>query len=193
MFQCKYKVYNDTDYISTQVAPNPSNPEFNHSKVFSFKMDVEFLKYLTDGSVLMEVWGMQKPLQNDVRGNTQQVMESEAKAKANVSALNTNQRIIDPLALKLQMDVEVLEKRHEKFGQKLLTMRELVHRSEQKNITLVPLQYIKGVLEAPSTDVLNKLISKYSDDRDSGLSVSQISGGGGAGGSATKSRACVIS
>lgn len=136
---------------------------------------------------------MQKPLQNDVRGNTQQVMESEAKAKANVSALNTNQRIIDPLALKLQMDVEVLEKRHEKFGQKLLTMRELVHRSEQKNITLVPLQYIKGVLEAPSTDVLNKLISKYSDDRDSGLSVSQISGGGGAGGSATKSRACVIS
>lgn len=152
-------------------------------------MDMDILKYLTDGSILIEVWGLQKPSQTDIRGNTQQVMESEAKAKSNVSALNTNQRIIDPLALKLQMDVEVLEKRHEKFGQKLLTMRELVHRSEQKNVTHIPLPYIKGVLEAPSTDTLNKLISKYTDDRDTGMPMGQQANAG----SASKSRACVIS
>lgn len=115
-----------------------------------------------DGSILIEVWALQMPIQHDIRGNTRDLMESEAKAKSNVSAVNNNLKVIDLGALKIMMDADVLRKRQEKLEEKLQSLRECIYISEQRKLTSLPLEYVKGIVEAPSTDVLKTMNAKYS-------------------------------
>lgn len=59
---CKYKFYLDKDYVTTGEIGGTINPNYNHEKQITIKTVTEqFLEYLNNESLYIEVWGRQKP------------------------------------------------------------------------------------------------------------------------------------
>ncbi|KAH3720478.1 hypothetical protein DPMN_063377 [Dreissena polymorpha] len=58
---CRYKFYLDKDYVQTNEISGTINPEFNHEKQVTIKSVTEqFIEYLNNESLYIEVWGRQK-------------------------------------------------------------------------------------------------------------------------------------
>ena len=57
---CKYQFYLDQEQLQTLPVSGTSNPNFNYSKHFSINpVTQQFLDYLTDQPLIVEVWGQQ--------------------------------------------------------------------------------------------------------------------------------------
>ncbi|KAH3819390.1 hypothetical protein DPMN_121123 [Dreissena polymorpha] len=58
---CRYKFYLDKDYVQTNEISGTINFEFNHEKQVTIKSVTEqFIEYLNNESLYIEVWGRQK-------------------------------------------------------------------------------------------------------------------------------------
>lgn len=58
---CRYKFYLDKDYVQTEEVGGTINPDFHHEKKITVKSATEqFIDYLNNESLYIEVWGRQK-------------------------------------------------------------------------------------------------------------------------------------
>ncbi|XP_046575245.1 kinesin-like protein KIF28P [Haliotis rubra] len=64
---CRYKFYLDENWVETETISGTSNPDFDHEKRFTFKpVTQQLLDYLLTRSLVIEVWGQQKPDKSEV-------------------------------------------------------------------------------------------------------------------------------
>lgn len=159
----------------TPVIPDTNNPDFNYHKHISFRpVTAEVLKYLMEGRIQIELFGIQMPIRRDLSMSTRELIESEKLAKSQISALNNNQKVIDMGKIKYEMEAEVLRKRQIKVEQKLAHLREIVKYGEQRGLEVVSIKYIKGILDAPTNEKLDKWLKSFQH-----LGTNEINGNGG--------------
>ena len=64
----KYKVFKDEDYTETNMIKGTLEPEFNHSKVFSFNsVRDEHLDFFDHGCITLMLYGNQEDVKPDPR------------------------------------------------------------------------------------------------------------------------------
>ncbi|KAL4221955.1 hypothetical protein ACF0H5_018006 [Mactra antiquata] len=78
---CKYKFYLDKDYTVTPEIAGTINPDFNHDNKITLKSATDqFLNYLQDDSLYIEVWGRQKG--KNIREKTTVAAKKDKKGQA---------------------------------------------------------------------------------------------------------------
>lgn len=114
-----------------------------------------------EGRIQIELFGIQMPIRRELSMNTWELIESENLAKSQVSAVNNNQKVIDMGKVKYEMEAEVLRKRQVKVDQKLAYLREMVKNGEQRGLEAVSIKCIKGILDAPTNETLQKWMHSF--------------------------------
>ncbi|XP_046350118.2 kinesin-like protein KIF28P isoform X2 [Haliotis rufescens] len=83
---CRYKFYLDENWVETETIAGTSNPDFNHEKRFTFKpVTQQLLDYLLVRSLVIEVWGQQKPDKSETTGAGAAVAKKSEKTSKGVA------------------------------------------------------------------------------------------------------------
>lgn len=147
----RYRVFLDQNFVETQIISDNSNPDFFHEKLFSFKpVTHDVLKYLLEGRILVELWGLQVPIKRNVVGDTHVVMQVESLSG------ETGFRIMDVDKHRLQMEVEVLRKKGAITDEKMTYLRKMLDHADKKGTTSLPTNQIQGILDATTNEEIQR-------------------------------------
>uniref|UniRef100_A0A914W862 Kinesin-like protein 6 n=1 Tax=Plectus sambesii TaxID=2011161 RepID=A0A914W862_9BILA len=152
-FNFKFGDEKEKRSIKTKKVSGTSNPVFEHNETLCFKnIDAATLSVIENGRILVELWGVQVPTSRDDRDNR----DTRAMLAADAMNKGVLPQMMNSSDSKSSFEVDVLRQRQAKIEAKLQYMREICTVGEARGMDTVPLSYIKGILDAPGVDTLDK-------------------------------------
>ncbi|XP_052091437.1 kinesin-like protein KIF28 [Mytilus californianus] len=174
----KYTFYLDKKVIETKKIPNTINPDWNFTQLHATpKCTPEFIKYVSEGAIMVQIWGKFKPPKEKKKINTKDSMINAGLQKAATHNANTNVKKYDADKMKYMMETAMLRKRQEKMEKKLVWLRKMLDVAAEHKKKKISTNIIKGVYDATTADSADKCIAlipleKDSDDEGSSKSSS---------------------
>ncbi|XP_072041898.1 kinesin-like protein KIF28P [Amphiura filiformis] len=127
--QCKYKFYLDRGH-STQEISGTRNPDFNHTEIVSCKMVTQqFLDYLENEALVIEIWGRQKD------GNSK-----------NRSSAAPGDSLSEQEKYELQVELNRERKRVARLEAKMAKLHDLITTAKEEDEEVIKISEIEDVL-----------------------------------------------
>ncbi|XP_049524954.1 kinesin-like protein KIF28 [Dermacentor silvarum] len=166
--RCKYRMFKDEEDTATEAVSGTSDPDFNHTKTFSYRpATVELVEYLSDSYVAISVWGIQvtpipaegiRPKGRALKKNFQENLINQTNALMN--GFRINGRNVDPNKQSIIVELLLMKKQQARQNQKLENLRRLVESAESQHQRRVPVSVVKDLLLVSSAEAAEQLLSK---------------------------------
>jgi hypothetical protein len=145
---CKYKFYLDKDAVETEKISGTINPNFNHSKSFTYEPVTQgLLDYLSDQPLVIEVWGQQTGASTSkMRRNmtTSELVQSDREKKSSTAA-NSGFKDADE-KYKMLCELATAKRRAERAESKLKAVQDLVSSLKKSGSTTVGMAELDKIL-----------------------------------------------
>ncbi|KAL3251108.1 hypothetical protein MRX96_055250 [Rhipicephalus microplus] len=139
--RCKYRMFKDQEDTVTEAVSGTSDPDFNHTKNFSYRpATVELVEYLSDSYVAISVWGIQ----------VIPVPEEGIRPKGRALKKNFQEDLIN--------QTNVLMNGFRINGRE--NLRRLVESAESQHQKRVPVSVVRDLLLVSSAEAADELLSK---------------------------------
>ncbi|KAH9368829.1 hypothetical protein HPB48_004328 [Haemaphysalis longicornis] len=147
--RCKYRMFKDKEDTVTEAVSGTSDPDFNHTKTFSYRpATVELVEYLSDSYVAISVWGVQ----------VEPVPAEGIRPKGRMLKQNFQEDLLN--------QTNVLMNGFRINGRE--NLRRLVESAEAHHQKRVPVSVVKDLLLVSSAEAGEKIISKLEGFDDTG-------------------------
>lgn len=147
----KYLMYVDGEYNSTKKIADTSNPEWNNTKLCAFTPATkQFISYLDESAIMIQIWGKQKPPKTKKNLNTKNQLQKMHMAKGNSNAANSNVKQFDPSKAKFMLEVSMLRKKQEKLENRMAHLRKMILIAEDHNKQRLSTWLVKDIINAQS-------------------------------------------
>ncbi|XP_077485277.1 kinesin-like protein KIF28 [Amblyomma americanum] len=166
--RCKYRMFKDQEDTATERVSGTSDPDFNHTKTFSYRpATVELVEYLSDSYVAISVWGVQvapvsatgvRPKGRVLKKSFQEDLINQTNALMN--GFRINGRNVDPNKQSIIVELLLMKKQQARQNQKLENLRRLVESAESQQQKRVPVSVVKDLLLVSSSQAAEELLSK---------------------------------
>ncbi|XP_069953210.1 kinesin-like protein KIF28 [Cherax quadricarinatus] len=186
---CCYKFYLDKEETKTKLISETSNPEFAHSKIYTFSPATQQLvDYLQNGILTIKVMGKQKVRRSAAQRNqgltTKDMLKTDRHVFSRTANLmngfQMNGRVVDPQKQSIIVELLLMKKTQARLQQKVDSIRKLVKEAENISRVRVSTSLLKEVLNANTPEQADLSIRKLAADSDrDGIK----SGSGGSGSS----------
>nr|XP_053626423.1 kinesin-like protein KIF28P [Cherax quadricarinatus] len=175
---CCYKFYLDKEETKTKLISETSNPEFAHSKIYTFSPATQQLvDYLQNGILTIKVMGKQKVRRSAAQRNQGLTTKDMLKTDRHVFSRT---RVVDPQKQSIIVELLLMKKTQARLQQKVDSIRKLVKEAENISRVRVSTSLLKEVLNANTPEQADLSIRKLAADSDrDGIK----SGSGGSGSS----------
>ncbi|XP_075749316.1 kinesin-like protein KIF28 [Rhipicephalus microplus] len=166
--RCKYRMFKDQEDTVTEAVSGTSDPDFNHTKNFSYRpATVELVEYLSDSYVAISVWGIQvipvpeegiRPKGRALKKNFQEDLINQTNVLMN--GFRINGRNVDPNKQSIIVELLLMKKQQARQNQKLENLRRLVESAESQHQKRVPVSVVRDLLLVSSSEAADELLSK---------------------------------
>lgn len=156
----KYMFYLDNKPVITKKIPNTINPDWNFTQLHATpKCTQEFIKYVSEGAIMVQIWGKFKPPKEKKKINTRDSFINAGVQKGATHNANTNVKKYDAEKMKYMMETAMLRKRQEKMEKRLAWFRKMLDVAEEHKKKKISTSIVKGVYDAPTADQADKCIA----------------------------------
>ncbi|KAL1479243.1 hypothetical protein MTO96_052008, partial [Rhipicephalus appendiculatus] len=166
--RCKYRMFKDQEDTVTEAVSGTSDPDFNHTKSFSYRpATAELVEYLSDSYVAISVWGIQvipvpeegiRPKGRALKKNFQEDLINQTNVLMN--GFRINGRNVDPNKQSIIVELLLMKKQQARQNQKLENLRRLVESAESQHQKRVPVSVVRDLLLVSSAEAAEELLSK---------------------------------
>ncbi|XP_050706833.1 kinesin-like protein KIF28 isoform X2 [Eriocheir sinensis] len=172
---CTYRIYLDEDETKTKTVSETSNPNFQHSKIYSFTPATEQLvHYLKNGTLTVRVMGKQRVRRSAMPLNkgltTRDMLKSDRAVFSRTANLmngfQMNGRVVDPQKQSIIVELLLMKKTQARLQQKVDSIRKLVKEAENISKIRVSTSLLKEVLQANSPEQADLIIRKIAGNND---------------------------
>uniref|UniRef100_T1K6K6 Kinesin motor domain-containing protein n=1 Tax=Tetranychus urticae TaxID=32264 RepID=T1K6K6_TETUR len=171
---CRYRIFLDEEDSTTEIISDTSNPDFNHRKMFTYQPATKALiDYLKEGFVLIQIWGRQmvkRSVSNQSGRLTKQMMQDDLLNQANnlMQGFKMNGRNVDPNKQSIIVELLLMKKQQARQQQRIENIHKLVEIYERYGRPKIPVQLVKELISATTTDSAQHIITKVGLDIDYG-------------------------
>lgn len=183
---CSYLIYLDKEETKTKLVSETSNPEFGHSKIYTFTPATQQLvDYLQNGVLTIKVMGKQKvrrsALARDPGLTTKDMLKSDRQVFSRTANLmngfQMNGRVVDPQKQSIIVELLLMKKTQARLQQKVDSVRKLVKQAENISRVRVSTSLLKELINANTPEQADLIIKKLAADSDrEGLRAGKDSG-----------------
>nr|XP_045611322.1 uncharacterized protein LOC123766295 [Procambarus clarkii] len=184
---CSYLIYLDKEETKTKLVSETSNPEFGHSKIYTFTPATQQLvDYLQNGVLTIKVMGKQKvrrsALARDPGLTTKDMLKSDRQVFSSRTAnlmngFQMNGRVVDPQKQSIIVELLLMKKTQARLQQKVDSVRKLVKQAENISRVRVSTSLLKELINANTPEQADLIIKKLAADSDrEGLRAGKDSG-----------------
>ncbi|ELU00840.1 hypothetical protein CAPTEDRAFT_171489 [Capitella teleta] len=139
---CKFQFYLDDGYTKTNETTG-MNPDFKFEKMFSFTpCTQQFVNYLSEGMLVIEVWGRQADTSSGAELSTAELMLKDK------SGTGTNNRAASDHHYKMAAEANTLKKRMEKAEAKLKKIQDLCEKAKKEKKDSVKVTELEAILRS---------------------------------------------
>lgn len=161
---CKYSIFNDTEETKTSVISDTSNPDYNHSKMYSFTpVTKQILEYLHDGFFVVQVWGKQQTRRSAAlfaKGKTtKEMLTVDRDIMARSSKVHGGKVPVDPQKQSIVVELLLLKKQQARLQQRVDGTKKLIERAELLQRNKIPVHVLKEVFNAPTPEGTDKALA----------------------------------
>ncbi|CAD5119498.1 DgyrCDS8102 [Dimorphilus gyrociliatus] len=167
-FYCKYQMYGETEWTNTKTISKTTNPDWNFDKTYHYEnISEKLLEQLKSNAIMLQLWGVQKIVQQRNITNTKSALLKEASNQGRSLNVENGSKKVDINKVKYSMELAVMKKRATKAEIKIAQWRRLVIMAEEQNKSKVSTKIIKELFHSHTSDEAEKcykLLAKEKDD-----------------------------
>ncbi|KAK4299096.1 hypothetical protein Pmani_028601 [Petrolisthes manimaculis] len=172
---CTYTIYLEEKETRTKTVSETSNPDFKHSKMFTFPVATQqLMDHLKNGNLTIKVMGKQRVRRSAmprINGlTTKDMLKSDravfSKTANLMNGFQMNGRVVDPQKQSIIVELLLMKKTQARLQQKVDAVRKLVKEAENISKVRVSTSLLKEVLQANTPEQADTIIRKISDDPD---------------------------
>ncbi|XP_071522909.1 LOW QUALITY PROTEIN: kinesin-like protein KIF28P [Panulirus ornatus] len=170
---CAYKFYLDEKETKTKLVSETSNPDFSHSKVFTFSpVTDQLVHFLQHNNLAIKVMGKQR-IRRSAMPRTQglttkdMLRSDRAVFSRTANLMNGFQmggRVVDPQKQSIIVELLLMKKTQARLQQKVDSIRKLIKEAENISRVRVSTSLLKEVMQASSPEQADLLIRKLSGE-----------------------------
>jgi len=170
---CQFCVFNDPTVYKTQVVKSAKNPEFQFTKQFTFTATKQFLDYILNKPLYIQIWSEQKhpkPKKSSQILSTKEYFDREKEVVNHISGKAISNKI-DPEKETLKNEVELLKTREKKATNALKMVQKLVFVAKDRPI---PGSVVTNVITASSNEAADQVIKEFFESKQEGSEGGQL-------------------
>lgn len=147
---CKYKFYLDKDTTSTNSVGSTINPNYNHTKKFSYNpVTKQFVQYLLQQNMVVEVWGSQGGIVNNNNGpsqmTTKQLMNQDTEKADTANKSSDTQNLEEKL--RMFAELQTCKKKNERIEKKLKKIENIIDEAKAAKKTQIEICKLEEILK----------------------------------------------
>jgi len=165
---CQYTIFEDINVVKTEVVRGTHNPDFKHSKNFSFLVTPKLLDNLMNKSFYIQIWGEQKHPKPDVMNSAISTKEYFEREKESGGLKNTSNfvkdRTVDPEKERLEEELHLANVKEKRSAILLDNVQKLIQKANSVKKTRVPIPVLIKVVETLDQKELARIIDRYATE-----------------------------